>query len=466
MTGYMKIPIYVNDSSLNMYQNEVMNLLSFLKESHPAFLLDEGLYKSMHQSAKNLCTLLVNQEQWNRSKFQVWLNRFLSELNDAHSYIQLESSTTYPYIIRFFEGDFYLHTTIQSHKDTLGRVITHINNIEIHSIHERLSQWIPSENPIKSGIAGSHFLNNPFLLEAIGVLSSWQEVSITFVDGTQTTYTLNDHASDKVSHQSIKHKVTEPKNIPFFYQTVNDICYFQFNAMIDQISYQIGCQLMNKGIDTHILHSLPKFEDFLNEMYAEIEKKQIRTLVIDMRYNGGGNSLLGDILLESLLPDNANFKSYQSLVRISKFLKDSSFYYSSVKTDSNHLTNIETLPQIKEWEQRKKLGQRFNGKVYFIQGQNTFSSANYLLTTIKDNHLFPIIGSNTSQKPTCFGDVIPVLLPFTQTKAYISHSYFKRPCSDFDNENTLYPDIIIPNSIEEKSKGKDACWDWIAKEKE
>ena len=201
-------------------------------------------------------------------------------------------------------------------------------------------------------------------------------------------------------------------------------------------------------------------------MYAEIEKKQIRTLVIDMRYNGGGNSLLGDILLESLLPDNANFKSYQSLVRISKFLKDSSFYYSSVKTDSNHLTNIETLPQIKEWEQRKKLGQRFNGKVYFIQGQNTFSSANYLLTTIKDNHLFPIIGSNTSQKPTCFGDVIPVLLPFTQTKAYISHSYFKRPCSDFDNENTLYPDIIIPNSIEEKSKGKDACWDWIAKEKE
>ena len=94
MTGYMKIPIYVNDSSLNMYQNEVMNLLSFLKESHPAFLLDEGLYKSMHQSAKNLCTLLVNQEQWNRSKFQVWLNRFLSELNDAHSYIQLESSTT------------------------------------------------------------------------------------------------------------------------------------------------------------------------------------------------------------------------------------------------------------------------------------------------------------------------------------------------------------------------------------
>ena len=462
MTKHMEIPIHINDSSLNIYQNEVMNLLSFLKESHPAFLLDEGLYKSMHQSAMNLCTLLANQKQWNRPKFQVWLNRFLSELNDAHSYIQLESPITYPYIIRFFEGNFYLHTTIPSHKDTLGKIITHINHIDIHSIHERLSQWIPSENPIKSGITGSHFLNNPFLLEAIGVLSSSKEVSITFDDAKQTTYTLNDHTSDKVSHQPIKHKVTEPKSIPFFYQTVNGICYFQFNAMIDQMSYRIGCQLMNKEVDIHILHSLPNFEDFLNEMYVDIEKKQIRTLVIDMRNNGGGNSLLGDILLESLLPDNANFKSYQSFVRISKFLKDSSFYYSSVKTDSNQLTNIETLPKIKKWEEREKLGQRFNGKVYFIQGQNTFSSANYLLTTIKDNHLFPIIGSNTSQKPTCFGDVITVLLPFTQTKACISHSYFQRPCPDLDNENTLHPDIFISNSIEEKSKGKDACWDWIA----
>ena len=201
---------------------------------------------------------------------------------------------------------------------------------------------------------------------------------------------------------------------------------------------------MNKEIDTHILHSLPNFEDFLNEMYVDIEKKQIRTFVVDMRNNGGGNSLLGDILLESLLPDNANFKSYQSFVRISKFLKDSSFYYSSVKTDSNQLTNIETLPKIKEWEERKKLGQRFNGKVIFIQGQNTFSSANYLLTTIKDNHLFPIIGSNTSQKPTCFGDVITVLLPFTQTKACISHSYFQRPCNrDINIKN--FQTIKVPN---------------------
>ena len=184
-----------------------------------------------------------------------------------------------------------------------------------------------------------------------------------------------------------------------------------------------------------------------------------------MRYNGGGNSLLGDILLETLLPEHITFRSYQSFVLISDYLKETYSYYSTIATGNNQLANTDTLPDIKEWKTRKKSGCRFNGEVIFIQGQNTFSSANYLLTTIKDNRLFPIIGSNTSQRPTCFGDVIPVLLPFTRTKAYIRHSYFKRPDSDLDYETTLHPDIFIPNSIEEKSKGKDACWDWIAKEK-
>ena len=105
-----------------------------------------------------------------------------------------------------------------------------------------------------------------------------------------------------ISFPSESHQITSPKNVPFHYQMVNDICYFQFNAMIDRLSYQIGCQLMGEKTEENILASLPSFEGFLETMYAEIAEKQIQTLVIDMRYNGGGNSLLGDILLELAYP--------------------------------------------------------------------------------------------------------------------------------------------------------------------
>ena len=46
MTGYMKIPIYVNDSSLNMYQNEVMNLFSFQKNHILLSYLMKGYTKA------------------------------------------------------------------------------------------------------------------------------------------------------------------------------------------------------------------------------------------------------------------------------------------------------------------------------------------------------------------------------------------------------------------------------------
>ena len=105
-----------------------------------------------------------------------------------------------------------------------------------------------------------------------------------------------------------------------------------------------------------------------------------------------------------------------------------------------------------------KPSSRFHGEVTFIQGQNTFSSANYLLTLVKDNALFPIIGTPTSQRPTCFGDVLCVELPYTQTKGYISHSYFVRP-DERNQETSLLPDSLIRTSLKDWLNGKDACWD-------
>ena len=164
MNEHREIPIYTNDSSLNVYQNELMNLLTFLKEVHPAFLIDKSLDERISLLATDICNQLSDKDQWDLSKFQVWLNRLLVELKDAHSYILLSSSILYPFIIRFWEGEFYIHSTTPSKKDTLGKIITHISNQEISFIHKQISQWVPSENLIKSGISGSYFLNNPSFL--------------------------------------------------------------------------------------------------------------------------------------------------------------------------------------------------------------------------------------------------------------------------------------------------------------
>ena len=77
MNEHRRIPIYTNDSSLNIYQNELMNFLTFLKEVHPAFLLDKNIDERISLMAMDICNHLSDKSQWNLPKFQVWLNRCL-----------------------------------------------------------------------------------------------------------------------------------------------------------------------------------------------------------------------------------------------------------------------------------------------------------------------------------------------------------------------------------------------------
>lgn len=245
----------------------------------------------------------------------------------------------------------------------------------------------------------------------------------------------------------------------FSYQIIEDKCYLQFNVMYDLQSYLQLCQVTGTKTEDNYLNFLPSFSDFIDKMNADLKQHHIQKLVVDMRYNGGGNSMLGDQLLQYLGVDTDGISKYKTFVRKSDFLfKCMPDFYDCRKGKPGELIPMEDcehlsfLPKIKN---------RFEGKVIFIQGQNTFSSANYLLTTIKDNHLFPIIGTPTSQKPTCFGDVLPVELPFTGTKGYISHSFFERPDVSRNEQDCLYPDFHIPVSMNERLKGIDKCWEWI-----
>lgn len=56
-------------------------------------------------------------------------------------------------------------------------------------------------------------------------------------------------------------------------------------------------------------------------------------------------------------------------------------------------------------------------------------------------------------------------MPYTGTKGYISHSYFKRPDIFCNMEDCLYSDYHISMSLDERLKGVDKCWKWIEENK-
>lgn len=458
---YKKIPIYYTNQHYNAYQNELFNLLHFLNEVHPAFSLDSGLYEKMHKEATHLCTLLVGREQEELATFQLLLNGYLTQLCDAHSYVYVSTTRLYPLTVRYWQGAFYLYSTPSHHKAQLGKTILQINGKKLAEIGKQLQTWIPAENEIKAGITGSYFLNNPAFLQLIGVEGAFHSLHLTFADGSSENFSLAEQSEAHLSTQMHNHPITQRKELPFSYQIVNSICYFQFNAMFDQFTYEMGCEIAGEPLNEAIYHSLPRFESFLTTMYADMEDKGVQLLAVDMRYNGGGNSLLGDMLLDTLLPEGQPIKRYETWIKTSEFANQQLPFLSAEECKAHSLVPFDFATYAARLKNYKRLKQHYSGKVIFIQGQNSFSSANYLLTTVKDNELFPIIGSCTSQQPTCFGDIMLVTLPFTGTKGYISHSLFKRPCTELDGETTLYPDVVVNNALADLAKGRDNCWEWV-----
>ena len=459
MGNAFPIPILYTDKAGNLYQNEVMNLLAFIKEFHPLPLVDEAAFTRFETYAEALCDKL--DERMERPAFQVELNRWLALLRDAHTFLMLDDASLYPFTLRYYEGSFYFRSLPDSVPDCTGKELIAMNGRAVDSLIQELMVYVPSENQVKACITGSFFMNHKAFLNALGIDTD-RDIRFMFADGGEVRLPSSLDKGAAGSHQvkQVLHPVTARRNEPFHYQITGDTCYFQFNAMIDKFSYWQGCRLMQVSPDKAVADSLPLFADFLDEMARAMAVHNVNRLVIDMRYNGGGNSVLGDVLLEFLGVSFQDIRPFRSYIRVSDFLQ--TCYPALLIRDKYESMRGKLVEQNQVMNDlaadMPKPSSRFHGEVTFIQGQNTFSSANYLLTLVKDNALFPIIGIPTSQSPTCFGDVLCVELSYTQIKGYISHSYFVRP-DERNQETSLLPDSLVRTSLKDWLNGKDACWD-------
>lgn len=463
MIEFFPIPILKKYSQCNQYQNEIRNLVSFIKEYHPLPLVEKETFELVEKESEVIYHALEHEDVV--SDFPIRLNRLLTLLHDAHTFIMPKDCVVYPFVIRYYEGFFYVYSIASSFPNCTGKIIKYINGKSIDTIAKSLMEYIPSENIIKACITGSYFLNQADFLHVLGVTNIEGTVYLTFSDGGEVCIPLT-NGQDTCSYHYVKmmpHPVTGKKEEPFSYNVIGKICYMQFNSMIDRFTYQLGCRMTNTVINDKISRSLPLFADFLDEMWHEINMKQVSKLIVDMRYNGGGNSILGNILLDFLGISMNNINTFKSYFRTSDFLQKC---YPSIFTEKYNKMKGMLVEQeeivVNHFCDMPKAKKCFCGETLFIQGQNTFSSANFLLTLIKDNNLFPIIGTPTSQSPTCYGDVLPLQLPFTKNCLYISHSYFLRP-NETNIERSLYPDINVCNSLEDRLSGEDACWKWILK---
>ena len=220
-------------------------------------------------------------------------------------------------------------------------------------------------------------------------------------------------------------------NGQFFSYTIlrkQSICYMQFNQCNDARTLRDD--------------SLPRFDKMLDEMFADMEKEGIATLIVDVQYNNGGSSRLCDELLDRLCP-LSELRMMDTYMRFSPLMA---------------LYNPKAGDAMKAWEEagnrdelypmpQKKVQilehSHFQGRVVFIQGPQTFSSAGILVTTARDNGIGTIIGTESTYSPSHYGEVLPFRLPNTGTLGSVCTKYIERADKEKTEDRTLVPDIVL-----------------------
>ncbi len=108
---------------------------------------------------------------------------------------------------------------------------------------------------------------------------------------------------------------------------------------------------------------------------------------------------------------------------------------------------------------------RFNGCLCFLISHRTFSSAIMLGNAVQDFKLATLIGEET---PPCneFGEVYAFQLPHSGIRAYVPSAQFVRANGDATDPHGIIPNIAVKQSQADKDKGIDtvleAAKGWIA----
>jgi len=196
-----------------------------------------------------------------------------------------------------------------------------------------------------------------------------------------------------------------------------------------------------------------KFKLFIDSAFRQIKDNKIENLIIDIRYNGGGDSGIGDEFFQYISP--CTFKQFsKEIIKYSrlqkedyknirvKFMQDSSCLKTLTKPNGLiEDISAEDSTSIKLHDNPL----RFQGNIYLLTSAGTFSSAASFAQCFKYYKMGKIIGEETGGWIVCYGDNISTFLPNTKLDLTISHKLWYGVGAKENDFHGTIPDIIVPS---------------------
>ncbi len=183
-----------------------------------------------------------------------------------------------------------------------------------------------------------------------------------------------------------------------------------------------------------------EFEQMVEQMFAEIKSQHIGNLIVDLRYNGGGSSDMGDILISYLV--NKPFNQFcKSEIKVSKTVKSMGVDLP----DSIGILTADTTNYI-VFINPKPEEERYTGNVYVLTSHMTFSSASSLAWLLKQSGVAKIVGEETGGMSISYGNIVRKKLPASGITLAVSFAQMYLTGSDENNIHGVLPDFPVDST--------------------
>ena len=339
----------------------------------------------------------INQnstEKHGNNRALIKLAAIIASVGDAHSNIMFDDGYIFPFDVLDFDNDYYLFRVDNSFAEILNAKLIKINGIDIHDITKQLKTLIPHENDYYALRLLPRYICTPMYLLGMDLIPNY--------DDTIFTVESNGHVKD-VAISAKKCKINEidwsiKKRINIFgnYTKIYDFWY------VEESNALVFCY--NRCMNMPEL----SFESFVEGMFNYMEDKKIEKFIVDLRYNGGGDSKI-------FLPFIDRVKSY-----------------------------VEKNPSV---------------KLCVLVGRRTFSSGMFSIYQIMDAMPNTIsIGEPTGGAIDCFGEIRTFNLPDSKIQVQYSTKYFefsKMFCYQNKGIDTFIPDVDVPITFEDYIENDD-----------
>lgn len=299
-----------------------------------------------------------------------------------------------------------------------GSEIIEINNKTINQVIDEWSKLVSFENEAFR----NYLITKPI---NIGIWNNFKSFNIKYIE----------YNSKKIKEKIVNGGIASNmyRFLKSKFQKPQELIYKELTPETGYIGF-FGCT------------DLKNYENFYTSTFSELKNKDIKHLIIDIRDNGGGYSII-TAWLEQYIFNQPHNDTDSTIVKVSNELiatgkvKDKLPDIKTVKAGETY-TRFSGLRQLKE------LPLRYKGETYLLTNNGTFSAAQGFASAYKCYGQGTIIGEETGGATVNFGDVHIFKLPNTGLKIMTSWEQAYSACGT-DNQRGVIPDFIVKNSIED-----------------